>query len=150
MELRAIVDNKLNSTTKCYGHCEGSARLNFLEVNNRLLGCYSCGAGYVSRIVLYGKELDLEWFKNFVSNTLGGTGEVLDQDIRVATRHPWELGLENEVADEIVLREAYWTQNYRRTKSDDPNRRALFRCIRCGSFFTQALNAASTLCSKCV
>jgi hypothetical protein len=150
MELRDIVDAKLNSSSKCYGHCDQLANLKYVDVDDRLLGCYVCNAGYVSRIVLYDKQLDLDWFKNFVADILNGTADVSDQDIRVATRHPWELGLEDAISDEVVLREAYWTQNYRRTKSDDPNRQALFRCVRCGSFFTQALNSGGALCSKCV
>ncbi len=51
--------------------------------------------------------------------------------------------------NDLVLREAYWTQSYRRTKNDDPDRPALFFCSNRDSFFVQPLTSKETLCPSC-
>ncbi len=101
-------------------------------------------AGYVSRVMTYGKEADTLQFKTFITNTIGSMGTVQDEDIRVATRHQWDSP---DLAGDVKV--AYWTQNYRRTKSDDPNRGALFLCGNCNSFFVQPLGSRSALCTNC-
>ena len=96
------------------------------------IGCYVCSSGYVSRIVTYGKKLDLAAFKALVSSLTKGVADVDDEDIRVGTRYTWDLGIKGNESG-MVLREAYWTQSYRRTKNDNPNRVALFLCGKCDS-----------------
>jgi hypothetical protein len=143
--IKQIVQSALSGESKCFSHCDKHAKLYLSEHEGKLLGVYACPSGYVSRIVLYERTLELEWFKRFLESVT--KSEVKDSDIRIATRHPWELAL--DVEEKVVLKEAYWTQNYRRTKSEDPNRIALFRCTTCGKLFLQSLSSSNTLCETC-
>ena len=142
---RQIVEAKLNAVAKCRGHCNEQSSLSLSEVEGELIGTYACPSGYVSRLMNYG-EVDVAWFRDFVSLLLRGVGEVKEEDIRVATRYAWDL---NERGSGQVLKEAYWTQNYRRTESDDPNRHALFSCTNCHSFYVQSISGEERLCPDC-
>ena len=148
MDLRKVVEEKLNGKPKCYGHCEEQARLSFLPEKRMMIGSYSCPTGYVSKIVAYGKELDVNALAAFVSEAMRGIGDFADEDVRVATRYTWDLGITGE-AEGVVLREAYWMQKYRRTRSDDPNRLALFLCAKCRSFYHQPVTGSNRLCPRC-
>ena len=148
MDLKTVVEKILNGPLKCYGHCDKQGVLKFLPVINRTVACFICPSGYVSRVSTYGKDFDLTWFKGFLTEAVKEIGEVTNQDIRVATRHPWDLGIPEETGD-VVLRQAYWTQNYGRTKSTDPNRIALFLCTKCSSLYHQPLTSQETLCMNC-
>ena len=145
-EIRGLVTNLLNVETKCHGHCGETARLEF--TGDGTVTCYVCPGRYVSRIIAYGKELDPKRFREYLRNINSGMGEVEEGDIRVASRYAWDLGLDRKT-DELVLREAYWTQSYRRTKSEDPERLALFLCSNGDSFFVQPLNSKERLCKNC-
>ena len=140
---------RLSGDSPCYGHSKGQSHHHTIESAGAPMACFSCDAGYVSKIIQYGKNTDTVTLKSFVSEKMKGIMEIRDEDIRVATRHPWEMGLEESSAGDIVLIEAYWTQYYRRTKSDDPARTALFRCTSCGSLFTQPLNSIHSKCGVC-
>lgn len=87
-------------------------------------------------------------FRGYAQESAAGLGKVEDSDIRTARRYAWDLGLERE-RDDLVLREAYWTQNYRRTKTDDPDRPALFLCSNGDSFFVQPLTSNRKHCQNC-
>jgi len=142
---RRIVEAKLNAVPMCRVHCNERASLSLSEVEGELIGTYACPSGYVSRLMNYG-EVDISWFRDFVSLLLRGVGEVKEEDIRVATRYAWDL---NEMGSGRVLKEAYWTQNYRRTESDNPNRVALFSCTNCRSFYVQSVSGKERLCLDC-
>src|SRR2546428_8383975 len=142
---RRIVEAKLNAVVMCRGHCSERASLSLSEVDGELVGTYACPSGYVSSLMNYG-EVDVAWFRDFVSRLLRGIGEVKDEDIRVATRYAWDL---DERGSGRVLKEAYWTQNYRRTHSDDPYRDALFSCTNCRSFYVQIVSGKERLCPDC-
>lgn len=146
MRLRNLVEEKFSDPTPCYGHCQEQSTVKFLSGDGNLLACFACPTGYVSRIAQYGEELNLDSFKKFLYDLLGEQ-KVKDEDIRVATRYSWDLGV--GTGDEKVIRTAYWTQNYRRTKSDDPNRSAVFLCSNCNSLFIQPLTSKNTLCENC-
>lgn len=135
MENATIVENYLTTKGKCYGHCDGKTELVFLEKGERTISCMVCPGGYVSRLVLYGHELDVGEFLGYIKEKLGQSGDVSAYDIRTATRHPWDLGTDAGVGGENVIMEAYWTQNYRRTKSEDPTRDAIFLCRECNSLY---------------
>ncbi len=147
-ELKKIFEEKLIGHPKCYHHCEEQSRFTFLSERSMLVGCYVCPSGYVSRIVTYGNELDLMAFKAMVSAALEGIGDATDEDIRVATRYTWDLGIHGK-PEGTALKEAYWTQNYRRTKSEDPNRPALFLCTKCNLFYHQTATDENTVCPRC-
>lgn len=55
--------------------------------------------------------------KSFVSEKMKGIMEIRDEDIRVAARHPWEMGLEESSAGDIVLTEAYRKRSRKPMKS---------------------------------
>jgi hypothetical protein len=148
MDLRMLVDERLDGRSKCYGHCQDASTLKLLNEKCMMIGCYSCPSGYVSRIVAYGKELDVSAFKTIVTAAVQGIGDVTDEDIRIATRYTWDLGVRQE-PEGVVLKEAYWTQNYRRTKSDDPNREAMFLCANCKSFYRQPATSRNEFCPRC-
>lgn len=112
------------------------------------MGVHVCQGRYVTRIVEYAKEVDPEAFMEFVQKAIGGIGKVEKSDVRVARRYAWDLGIERD-ANDLVLMEAYWTQNYRRTRNDDPDRPALFLCSNKDSFFVQPLSGKETLCESC-
>lgn len=145
-EIPDLAQVLLNVATKCYGHCGETADLEF--IGDGTVSCHVCPGRYVSRIITYGKELDLKRFKEFVRNAAPNLGEVEDGDIRVASRYAWDLGLDKK-KDDLVLREAYWAQNYRRTKVDDPERKALFLCSNRDSFFVQPLTSKEKFCLNC-
>lgn len=143
------IGSRLSGSTPCYGHCKSEARHHMIDGEGGRIACFSCSTGYVSRIVMYSKDSCAESLKSFVSKAVKGAMDIREEDIRVATRHPWEMGLEEDAAPDVILREAYWTQYYRRTKSDDPARTALFRCTSCGTLFTQPLNSDHSVCAGC-
>jgi len=146
MHLEKLVKERLNGRGKCSGHCQELSALKLLPQKGMMIGCYTCPSGYVSLIVLYGKELELDAFKTFLSSLV--QGDITDEDIRVATRYNWDLGMKGE-PEGMVLREAYWRQSYRRTKSDDPHRVALFLCNKCSSFYRQQISDKNTFCPQC-
>jgi hypothetical protein len=146
MDLERLVKERLNGRGNCSGHCQEPYELKLLPQKEMMIGSYACPSGYVSLIVHYGKELDLHAFKTFLSSLL--EGNVTDEDLRVATRYNWDLRIEGE-PEGAVLREAYWRQSYRRTKSDDPHRVALFQCTRCSSFYRQQISDKIKLCPQC-
>ena len=146
-DLKRLVETRLTGH-RCYGHCQEPSQLMFLDEKEMLVGCYVCPARYVSRMVTYGKEIDIEKFIALISRAVRGMEDVSNGDIRTASRYTWDLGVKGE-ADGLVLREAYWTQNYRAKKKDDPNRLAMFLCATCGSFYQQALSESNGLCPRC-
>ncbi|MEM3857256.1 MAG: hypothetical protein QXI37_01965, partial [Thermoprotei archaeon] len=150
MSLRSLVEGKLNVSTKCYGHCDSAAKLKFLKAKE-LTGAVACEKGYVSRIVRYSdKPVDVNDFVTYISAVFPGN-DVKPEDIRTATRHPWDMGLEDGGygSKEALLHQAYWTQNYRRTKNESADRPALFLCQGCESLYVQPVSAQSSLCPSC-
>jgi len=148
-QLKSLVFSHLSGSPRCYGHCEQTAGLRVIrEDGDGMVGCYVCPSGYVSRIVRYSTKRDEEWFTSYLKELLGVQLDVKPQDVRVATRYNWDLGLGGE-KHEAVLKEHYWVQSYRRTKSDDPNRQAVFMCSQCDSIFLQPASSNNTLCPAC-
>ncbi|PSN92975.1 hypothetical protein B9Q08_00055 [Candidatus Marsarchaeota G2 archaeon ECH_B_SAG-M15] len=148
-QLKSLVFSHLSGSPRCYGHCEQTAGLRVIrEDGDGMVGCYVCPSGYVSRIVRYSIKRDEEWFTSYLKELLGAQLDIKPQDVRVATRYNWDLGLGGE-KHEAVLKEHYWVQSYRRTKSDDPNRQAVFMCSQCDSLFQQPASSKNTLCPAC-
>jgi hypothetical protein len=145
-EILRLARNLLSVDTRCYGHCKETASLEF--VADGTVSCYVCPGRYVSRIITYGKEIDPKRFMEYLRSAAPNMVEIEEGDIRVASRYAWDLGLDRET-DDLVLREAYWSQSYRRTKSDDSGRPALFLCSNRDSFFIQPLSAKERLCQNC-
>ncbi len=146
MDLEVLVKERLSGLSRCAGHCEEPSSLKLLQQKGMMIGCYTCPSGYVSLIVQYGKELDIHAFKVFLSSL--PQSNVADEDIRIGTRYTWDLGIEGE-SDDLVLREAYWRQSYRRTKNDDPFRMALFLCPKCNAFYSKKIPDKNRFCPRC-
>jgi hypothetical protein len=144
MDLAKVVAASFSEPQKCYGHCEAMANLKYLRSGDVLIACYVCPAGYVSRVMAYGSSSTLEQLRAFLTEALGDEVRLGDEDLRVATRHIWDLRTSGG-----DVSASYWTQNYRKAKSDDPNRKALFSCSRCGALYLRPISASGTLCPRC-
>jgi hypothetical protein len=136
---------------RCYGHCDQPATMKFLyeDDDKTLIAVTVCHSAYASRIIAYGRNLELERLKSLMTRALDRRYPLNEADIRTATRFAWEiqgLGLK----EGVVMRAAYWTQNYRGNKTDDPNRTGLFVCSSCDSFFLQPMTKKEILCSGCL
>lgn len=150
MEFKQLVTQRLVSQYKCYGHCDSTAKHVFLSPQNDLKAAIVCPQGYVSRLIAYSyKPIDQRGLLSYIE----GVAPELDvrlEDIRLATRHPWDLGVEAESdVNPSTVYQAYWTQNYRRTKSDASDRLALFMCDSCGRLFAQKISSTKSKCQKC-
>lgn len=136
--------SRFSEPQNCYGHCDQPATLKVLESDGDVIACYACPAGYVSRVMVYGGRRTMPHLKAYLLDVLGEGADVKDADLRLATRHSWDLGVPDA---EMVA--SYWTQNYRRAKSDDPDRIGLFVCAKCGSPFSKPMSSARKTCSGC-
>jgi hypothetical protein len=145
MDVAKVVAVAFGDPQKCYGHCEAKATLRFLRSGGAVIACFACPSGYVSKVMAYGTSPTRDNLKALLTEALKDGPMLADQDLRVATRHAWDLGLTDS-----DISASYWTQNYRRGKSDDPNRKALFACGRCGALYLQPVTATNTLCQRCL
>jgi hypothetical protein len=149
VEIRSVVAENYYQLEKCYGHCEQPVTLRFLNTGERpVITGYSCHQAYLSRIIVYSDSLDLHVSRDSIAGIVGGGQEVREEDIRIASRYSWDLGITDGDERKLMMA-AYWTQNYRRTKNEDPNRNALFLCEKCSKTFSQQLGEKQILCSDC-
>ena len=144
MDIAKVIAVTFSEPQKCYGHCEEKANLRFLRSSDVVVACYACPAGYVSKIMAYGQSPTLQTLKAILTEALEEGSPPADEDLRTATRHVWDLRTSNS---DICA--CYWTQNYRRGKSDDPDRKALFTCGRCSALFIQPVSRLKRLCPRC-
>lgn len=150
MDLRTLVTERYDQLEKCYGHCEEPATSKFLnsEADPVITG-YSCHAAYLSRIIIYSESLSLDDSVRMITDLLGGLYEVKEDDVRIASRYAWDLGSPSSEDASRLMTVAYWTQNYRRTKSEDPHRAAMFLCEKCSAIFQQRASDTHVLCADC-
>jgi len=158
--LARLVERHLVFDVPCRGHCNAPASFRFLSIEeNEVVVAYCCPEGFVSRVICFSVEGDLDWFYTFLSSQLG-SGIVQRRDLRVATRHGWELG--EEAAKEFeklarewqrpMVKEVYWTR-YPRT--DEDKGKGVFLCSDpergkgCGRLFVQEITSKARLCSQC-
>jgi len=146
MDLDTLIKGKLNGHSTCSGHCQERAELKLLHQEGMTIGCYRCPSGYVSCLIQYERELDLQAFKTFLSAI---QGNITFEDIRIATRYSWDLAITDQ-PDGAIVKEAYWRQSYRRTKSEDQHRISLFTCTKCDSFYRQRISEKNTRCPQCM
>jgi hypothetical protein len=145
VDLEEFVREEFGEHQNCYGHCTQPATLRILDRDEMLIVGVVCHAGYASKIIAYGDKLDESRFKAFLTRALGTSPAVADDEIRTATRFPWEASSDGVNSMKV----AYWTQNYRASKSDDPNRVGLFICQNCNSPYLQPANNRNVLCAGC-
>jgi hypothetical protein len=145
-DARSAIQELFALTPRCYGHCNETSRFEF--VSNGWMIVQVCPDRYVSRIVGFGNEVNPEEFKKTLRAVAPGMEGVELADIRIASRYAWDLGLDRP-NDDLIVRLAYWTQSYRRTKNDSPDREALFLCQNKDAFFTQPVSSKEKFCENC-
>ena len=154
-----LVQKHLSFEVQCRGHCESPSNMILLAAEkDKVIGAYCCPNGYVSRIVYFGFGDNTAQFHAFLSSQLGSK-TVTVKDLRVASRHGWELG-EGASADfeelaqqhQSPLRQLYWV---RYPKSEEEKAKGVFLCSDptsrggCGRLFTQMLTDHARLCPNC-
>ncbi len=132
-------------SASCYEHCKEPSGFEFKD---DLMIVQVCLDRHVSRIIAYGSQVDPDHFKKILCGLAPGMEGVENIDIRVASRYAWDLRLNRE-NDDLIVRLAYWTQSYRRTKNDNPDRVALFLCSNKDSFFMQQVNSRNRFAQNC-
>jgi hypothetical protein len=87
----------------------------------RIIGAYACPDGFVSQVVYFSQRPNLKWFADTIANQVGSENFTTN-DVRVATRHGWELAgsaaeaLEAQLGANGSITEVYWTR-YPRTEA---------------------------------
>lgn len=147
MNVKEYVLTVFAEPQKCYGHCDSLARARTVK-EDPFTVCYACEGGYASRLIAYGQNAGASGLKDLVDRAFGGSYTAKDEDFRVASRYTWDLGLSPSVSPK-QFGAVYWTQNYGRSKSSDPERPTLFCCRTCSSLFQQPYSAKQTQCEKC-
>jgi hypothetical protein len=138
---------------KC-SHCEKRAKfVPIYQKDSSLVGAYVCPEAHVSRVVYFADNPDSLWFENYLRDQLGD--RLRGKDIRMASRHGWELGgnAEKEIASlsksgKIV--QYYWTFY---ALNDQEKLLGTFLCREenggCGRLYTKLKTDGSTLCPEC-
>lgn len=138
----------------CGRHCKDPVRfVPIYDDKESLVGAYVCPQNYVSRAVYFSSNPNSKWFENFLAEQ-AGKDRVKERDVRVATRHGWELGgdAEEEIRDvaPLGIKQYYWTFY---PKSDEDRKSGTFLCAKenggCGRMFTKSMEDQSKLCPAC-
>jgi hypothetical protein len=139
--VKEFVEKYLRFKGRCRRHCnEPTSFRELLSDSDNVVGAYVCPDGYVSRVIYFSVNPDIDWFKEFLIAQVGEE-MVNDRDLRPATRHGWELG--NEALIEIgavnpcgKLQEIYWTIY---PKTDKEKSRGIFLHSERHKLFVQDL-----------
>jgi hypothetical protein len=153
-----FVDKYLSFTGKCFRHCDKPTAMIVLSRNaTRLIGAYVCPNGFVSQVVYFSTEPDRDWFERLLQEQVGSEN-VSHRDLRVASRHGWELGseaydaLKAKLGEEGAITEVYWT---RYPKSEEQKQQAVSLCLGdksrqgCLKLFMHDRNSVEHLCPSC-
>jgi hypothetical protein len=157
MSLKDFVTRYLSFQGRCRQHCKkGTSLVELWADTNQMVGAYVCPDGYVSRVIYFSIAPDRTCFKNFLLSQLG-EAIVNDHDLRLATRHGWDL--ESDALPEIrtmsstgVIKQIYWTTY---PKTDKEKHRGIFVCSTpqkengCRRLFVQDINSSNRLCPAC-
>ncbi len=148
----------LNFTGKCFRHCEEPTSMTVIFRNEKsLVGAYVCPDAFVSQVVYFSLKADAEWFRDLLSSQVGKEN-VSNKDIRIASRHGWELGdgaldtLESKLGPGVPVKEIYWTR-YPSTEAE--KEQAVSICIGdlskkgCMRLFMHNRNSVQKLCPAC-
>jgi hypothetical protein len=156
--LPEFIHKYLTFAGKCYRHCDKPTTIRVIsQDSSHVLGAYACPDGVVSQVVYFSLKPNLPWFENLLSEQVGG--EYVDsRDVRLATRHGWELakGAQEELEAKLglggSLREVYWR---RYPKSDAQKQLNVSLCIGnesnagCLRLFMQGKESNERLCPAC-
>ena len=134
---------------KCYRHCQDPA--NFVPMKtdrDEVIGAYVCPGRYVSRVVYFSLAPDREWFEKYLEEQVGEL--VRSRDIRVATRHGWELGgnAETEIKEIAPdgIKQLYWTLY---PTSEKEKTSGAFLCANGDRLFVKSFSDDAKLCPDC-
>ena len=144
---------------KCFRHCDKSTSMQILSQEPlRVVGAYVCPDGFVSQVVYFSPSADLKWFESMISSQVGREN-FASNDVRIGSRHGWELGgearqlLETKLGMGKSVTEVYWTR-YART--DAQKRVAISICtgdgVRkgCLRLFAHDSGRVERLCPVCL
>jgi hypothetical protein len=120
--LPKFIEQHLTFKGKCFRHCDRPTSMKvILQDPKRVIGAYVCSDGFVSQVVYFSQKPNLKWFSDTIVKQVGS--EIFTaNDVRVATRHGWELGggavetLEAQLGANPSVTEVYWTR-YPRTEA---------------------------------
>ena len=147
-----FVQKHLSFAGKCYKHCDKPTSLKFLsQGSSQVIGAYVCADGFVSQVVNFSVKPDLRAFQDLLANQVGKEN-VSSRDIRIATRHGWELGsdatqvLESRLGHGATVTEAYWR---RYPKTEEEKQQAVSLCKSCNGLFIHSSDDNQRLCPTC-
>jgi len=134
---------------KCYRHCQDKAKfVPFKTDRQGVEGGYVCPGNYVSRVVYFSLNPDRSSFEKDLKDQLGDL--VRSRDIRLATRHGWELGgmAENEMKgiSGDGIKQLYWTLY---PASEKEKTSGAFMCENRDRLFVKSFSDESKLCPDC-
>jgi len=127
------------------------------EDASRLVGAYVCPDDFVSQVVYFSLSPDMKWFEDLITSQVGRE-QFASEDVRVGSRHGWELGgdaqqlLESKLGTDPRVTEVYWTR-YPRT--DAEKQVAISLCVGefsrkgCLKLFAHDRNMIRRLCPIC-
>lgn len=125
--------------------------------SNNVVGAYVCPDGVVSQVVYFSPKPDLQWFEGMLSSQVGKEN-LSARDIRIASRHGWELGgsvqeiVEANLAQGASIGEAYWT---RYPKTETQKQWVVSLCqgdasrLGCMRLFMHDRSLVENLCPAC-
>lgn len=125
--------------------------------SNSLVGAYVCPDAFVSQVVYFSVRPDREWFERTLTEQVGKEN-LSPRDIRLASRHGWELGgdarsiLQSKLGVGGSIHEVYWT---RYPKTEAQKQLAVALCLGEGSelgcltLFMHSRNIVEKLCPSC-
>lgn len=153
--LEFVKKHLVEDGVKCYRHCEQPTKfVPIFQSETSLVGAYVCPQRYVSRVVYFADNPDIEWFEGILREQVGA-GRVRSRDIRRATRFGWELGREAEKEIGQASRSGKVTQHYWTfyARTDEDGQSSTWLCPReeggCGKIYTKANSNDSILCENC-
>ncbi len=156
--LPEFVQEYLSFKGKCFRHCDKHTSMKVLvEDPTRVVGAYVCPDAFVSQVVYFSQKPDLKWFTDKLTSEVGRENFTAN-DVRVASRHGWELGgkaletLEEKAGSNSTITEAYWT---RYAQTDAEKEVAISLCIGdrsrlgCLKLFAHARELVESFCPTC-
>jgi hypothetical protein len=148
----------LTFTGKCFRHCDKPTSMRVVSQNSTsVVGAYVCPDGFVSQVVYFSLKPDMQWFERMLSDQVG-MENFSPRDIRIASRHGWELGgtareiVEANLGQGASIREAYWT---RYAKTEEQKQLAVSLCqgdgskAGCMKLFMHDRGSVERLCPAC-
>jgi hypothetical protein len=143
---------------KCFRHCEKPTSMRVVSQDrNRFVGAYVCPRGSVSQVVYFSLKPEFGWFVEFLSSQVGEEN-VDPKDVRIASRHGWELGgdaqeiLESRLGRGASIQEVYWT---RYPKTEAQKQQVVSLCVGdvsktgCMKLFVHDRDSEEKLCRAC-